>query len=611
MNNTMKRFILILAVAAFGLTACDFLDREPLSEMTEDIYFKTAEDLQLFTNPLYNNMLDKSSFNHQSDHYIKLSLSNVLHGGTYRTVPESGGGWTWTDLRRMNTLLSRLDECEDAGARAQYEALTRFFRAFFYFEKVKRFGDVPWIDEELGSDSEKLYAPRDSRELIMQHMLEDIDFAIDNLPSAVSTFRVNKWAALALKAQFCLYEGTFRKYHGLEISAEEAGVEYVNSYEFYIREAAEAAEAVIDGGMYKLFTTGNPSEDYRTLFAQEDASKDEYILAIHFSYAAAIFNNSTAMALLPAQGRLSATRKFVNTYLMADGSRFTEVDGYDKMEFYDEFQNRDPRLAQTLRAPGYRRINGDRDLAPDLSCSATGYHIAKWTMAADANGGDSDRADRATNDVPVYRYAEVLLNYAEAKAELGEFGQAEADKSINLLRARVGMVPMNLNVSADPYLTDPKTGYQNPVLLSHPNLALVLEVRRERGVELAQEGNFRWDDLMRWKEGKMVEQDMFGLYFPGAGEYDLDKNGTIDLSLYTDTKPKYDSKDPKYADAVVLKIGSEILLSDGESGYVDPQQNSQHTFDENRDYYYPIPSDERSLNPNLSQNPGWDDGLDF
>lgn len=579
--------------------------------MTEDIYFKTAEDLQLFTNPLYNNMLDKSSFNHQSDHYIKLSLSNVLHGGTYRTVPESGGGWTWTDLRRMNTLLSRLDECEDVGARTEYEALTRFFRAFFYYEKVKRFGDVPWIDEELGSDSEKLYAPRDSRELIMQHMLEDINFAIDNLPSAVSTFRVNKWAALALKSQFCLYEGTFRKYHGIEIDAAKAGVDHVNSYEFYLREAADAAEAVIDGGMYKLFSTGNPAEDYRTLFAQEDASKDEYILAIHFSYAAAIFNNSTAMSLLPAQGRLSATRKFVNTYLMADGSRFTDVAGHETMEFYDEFQNRDPRLAQTLRAPGYRRINGDRDLAPDLSCSATGYHIAKWTMAADANGGDSDRADRATNDVPVYRYAEVLLNYAEAKAELGELGQAEIDKSINKLRERVGMAPMTVNVAADPYLTNPETGYQNPVLLSHPNLALVLEVRRERGVELAQEGNFRWDDLMRWKEGKMVEQDMFGLYFPGEGEYDLDRNGTIDLSLYLEAKPKYDSKDPKYADAVVLKIGSEILLSEGTYGYVDPQQNSQHVFDENRDYYYPIPSDERSLNPNLTQNPGWDDGLDF
>ena len=607
----MKRFLILLAFAAVGFTACDFLDREPLSEMTEDIYFKTAEDLQLFTNPLYNNMLDKESFNHQSDHYIKLSLSNVLHGGTYRTVPESGGGWTWTNLRRMNTLLARLGECEDEKARTEYEALTRFFRAFFYYEKVKRFGDVPWIDEELGSDSEKLYAPRDSREIIMQHMLEDIDFAIAHLPSAVSTFRVNKYAALALKAQFCLYEGTFRKYHQLEITPEEAGVESVYSNEFYIREAAEAAEQIMTDGKYKLFTTGNPSEDYRTLFAQEDASKDEYILAIHFSYAAAIFNNSTAMALLPAQGRMAATRKFVNTYLNADGSRFTDNPAHETMQYFEEFQNRDPRLAQTLRAPGYRRINGNADLAPDLSCSATGYHIAKWTMAADANGGDSDRADRATNDVPVYRYAEVLLNYAEAKAELGELGQTEIDKSINLLRARVGMVPMNVNVTVDSYLVNPKTGYQNPVLLNNPNLALLLEVRRERGIELAQEGDFRWEDLMRWKEGKMVEQDMFGLYFPGEGEYDLDHNGTIDLSLYTTTKPKYDSKDPKYASAVVLKIGSEILLSNGTSGYVDPQQNSQHIFDEARDYYYPIPSDERSLNRNLTQNPGWDDGLDF
>jgi hypothetical protein len=511
----------------------------------------------------------------------------------------------------MNTLLSRLGECEDEKARKEYEALTRFFRAFFYFEKVKLFGDVPWIDEELGSDSEKLYAPRDSRELIMQHMLDDINFAIANLPSAVSTFRVNKYAALALKAQFCLYEGTFRKYHGLVITPEEAGVESVYSNEFYIRQAAEAAETIMTDGKYKLFTTGNPSEDYRTLFAQEDASKDEYILAIHFSYAAAIFNNSTAMALLPAQGRLSATRKFVNTYLNADGSRFTDNPAHATMQYYDEFQNRDPRLAQTLRAPGYRRINGTADLAPDLSCSATGYHIAKWTMAADANGGDSDRADRATNDVPVYRYAEVLLNYAEAKAELGELGPAEIDKSINLLRARVGMVPMNANVTVDQYLVNPKTGYQNPVLLNDPNLALILEVRRERGVELAQEGDFRWDDLMRWKEGKMIEQDMHGLYFPGEGEYDLDQNGTIDMSLYTTTKPKYDSKNPKYADAVVLKIGSEILLSEGTHGYVDPQQKTQHVFDEARDYYYPIPSDERSLNKNLAQNPGWDDGLDF
>lgn len=582
--------------------------------MTEEIYFRTAEDFQLFTNPLYNNLLDKHPYNHQSDHYIRLSLSNLLHGGSYRTVPESGGGWTWTDLRRINTVLSRMDTCEDEKVRAEYEALARFFRAFFYYEKVKLFGDVPWIDEELASDSEKLYAPRNSREFIMQKMLADVDFAIANLPAGVSTFRVNRWAALALKSQFCLFEGTFRKYHSLNITPDAAGVETVHDYKFYLEEAAKAAEEIMTDGPYKLYTTGNPDKDYRMLFAQEEASQTEFILAVYYNHPAGIYNNSTAMSILPAQGRLSATRKFVNTYLMADGTRFTDNPDYKTMEYYDEFQNRDPRLAQTLRAPGYKRINSDAVLAPDLSCTCTGYHIAKWTMAADANGGDSDRADRSSNDTPVYRYAEVLLNYAEAMAELGDFDQTVADKTINLLRDRVGMARMNVgSLTLDTYLTDPKTGYSNPVLLNDPNVVHILEVRRERCIELAQEGDFRWEGLLRWKEGNCVAQDMHGIYFPGPGEYDLDRNGTVDVWLYgaNEAQPTIDANNPVYASCVPLRIGSDIYLSDGTSGYVDPQQKSTHTFDESRDYYYPIPIDERSLNPNLTQNPNWDDGLDF
>ena len=639
MMKNMKKYLLIAFAAIASFTACDFLDRGPLSDMTEEIYFRTAEDFQLFTNPLYNNLLDKHPYNHQSDHYIKLSLSNLIHGGSYRTVPASGGGWTWTDLRRINTVLSRMDTCEDEKVKAEYEALARFFRAFFYYEKVKLFGDVPWIEEELASDSEKLQAPRDSREFIMQKMLADIDFAIENLPATVSTFRVNRWAALALKSQFCLFEGTFRKYHSLTIDPAKAGVETVNDYQFYLEAAAAAAEEIINDGPYKLYSTGKPDQDYRMLFAQEDASKAEFILAVYYNHPAGIYNNSTAMSLLPAQGRLSATRKFVNTYLMADGSRFTDKPDHKTMEYFDEFQNRDPRLAQTLRAPGYTRLygnsasddcptcgqpvhstkatvveNGPAVLAPDLSCTCTGYHIAKWTMAADANAGDSDRADRSSNDTPVYRYAEVLLNYAEAKAELGQFDQTVADKTINLLRERVGMAKMNVgSLTVDPYLTDPKTGYTNPILLASPNLAQILEIRRERGVELAQEGDFRWEGLLRWKEGKCIEQDMHGIYFPGPGQYDLDRNGTIDAWLYgaNEAQPTIDTSNEEYAACVLLKIGTDIFLSGGNSGYVDPQQKSEHTFNEARDYFYPIPIDERSLNPNLTQNPGWDDGLDF
>ncbi len=132
-------------------------------------------------------------------------------GGNKRTVPNSGGGWSRGDLRKMNTLLVYANQCEDENAVVKYTALARFFRVYFYFEKVKRFGDVPWYDKDLQTADTDELKPRDSRELVMTKMTEDIGYAIENLPAGVGTYRVNKWAALALKARFCLYEGTYRK----------------------------------------------------------------------------------------------------------------------------------------------------------------------------------------------------------------------------------------------------------------------------------------------------------------------------------------------------------------------------------------------------------------
>ena len=252
----MKRNIIAIIALSLGLTSCDdLLNLSPMSDITQTDYFKTETDLQLFSNSFYNNLLDKSPYDDQSDLYIQQTLSDEMLGGTKRVVPASGGGWTWTDLRKMNTLLAYVDQCEDEDAVIKYTALTRFFRAYFYFEKVKRFGDVPWYDVELGSDDEALYKPRDSREYVMTKMIEDIDYAINNLPDMneekSSPFRVNKWAALALKAQFCLYEGTYRKYHQLNIEG--------NTYTYYLDLAAKAAKDIIDNGPYKLYSTGNPN----------------------------------------------------------------------------------------------------------------------------------------------------------------------------------------------------------------------------------------------------------------------------------------------------------------------------------------------------------------
>lgn len=605
---TMKKYILLLAAAVLGLSSCeDMLNKIPQDELSPDSYFRTETELQLFSNTFYNNMLDKSPYDEQSDQYIEDVLSDELVGGTKRLVPPDADKtpWDWSDLRKMNTLLAYAPEqCEDQAVLEKYMALTRFFRAYFYFEKVKRYGDVPWYDTELGSDDPALYKARDSREYIMDKMLKDIDYAIKYLPaekfssSSSGPFRANKWAALALKARFCLFEGTFRKYHNLELEG--------NDYAFYLNEAAKAAKDIIDEGVYKLYKTGHPESDYLNLFTAEDANTDEYILAIKFDYSLAIHHNATGYSILDSQGKPGMTKKMVNLYLMADGTTFTSQEGWATKGFVEEMTGRDPRLAQTIRGLGYKRIGSDEVLAPDLGVSVTGYQPIKFVQEPTASGGQVDRNDRSTNDLPVFRYAEVLLNYAEAKAELGTLTQDDLDISINEIRERAGMKDLDMeyaNNNIDWYLSSKEYGFTN---LSENNKGVILEIRRERAVELAQEG-FRYYDLMRWAAGYCIDQEMLGMYFTGPGPYDLTGDGVDDIYLYDGESA------PEGLDENIEKfrIGQDVYLSDGTSGYLDPTRGTRQGFNPERDYLYPIPVKERTLNNNLTQNPGWSDGLEL
>jgi hypothetical protein len=415
----------------------------------------------------------------------------------------------------------------------------------------------------------------------------------------VSTFRVNKWAALALKARFCLYEGTYRKYHQLNLEG--------NDYSYYLQQSAAAAEELIKEGPYSLYSTGNPNKDYLMLFAQEDASTEEYILAIKFDFSLGIYHNATAHTVVATQGRPGVTRKMINSYLKVDGTAFTDQEGWQETAFVEEVKDRDPRLAQSIRTPGYTRIGKTEVLAPDLTGSVTGYHPVKYVQDPTASGGNVDRNERSTCDIPVFRYAEVLLNYAEAKAELGALTQNDLDISINELRNRVGMPDLNMqtaNANPDWYLSSAEYGYTN---VAGSNKGVILEIRRERAIELTQEG-FRFDDLVRWKAGNAIDQEIHGMYFQQPGEYDLTGDGVTDVILYEEGTSK-----PSAPDGVqVLLIGQDILLTEGNRGYIFYHKNIARTkFSEVRDYLYPIPINERSLNKNLTQNPGWNDGLDY
>lgn len=567
----------------------DWLTKEPLAQMAPETFFSNENELQAFSNNFYSEFPGSGLYEDQYDLCLHMECPAEMRNG--RVIPASGSGWTWTSLRNYNTLLEYSVNCEDEAVRNEYNAVARFFRAYFYFEKVKRFGDVPWYDRQLGSSDPDLYKPRDSRELVMQKMIEDIDFAIANLPSEKSLYRVTKWTALALKSRFCLFEGTFRKYHSYQ---ETMYPEY--DWRYYLEQSASAAEEFMNTSGYGVYSADGPDKSYLNLFAAENAIGDEIILARDYNAALGVIHDGNYYTLTQSYGRPGLSKKIVNTYLMKDGSRFTDKPGYETMTFVEECKDRDPRLAQSIRTPGYTRIGSVDPVAPDFTYTVTGYHPVKFVTEP-----ENDGYNKSYNDLPIFRSAEVYLNFAEAKAELGTLTQGDLDNSVKKLRDRVGMPNIDMaaaNAEPDPYLMNMYKG------VSGTNAGVILEIRRERGIELSREG-FRYYDIIRWKEGQTFTQKCYGMYFPSLGEYDLNDDGKIDLCLYQGTAPET-------AATLTYKVGQDIFLSEGDHGYVDHYYNITLTWNEERDYFYPIPTDDRSLSGGaLTQNPGWDDGLDL
>ena len=577
---------LFLSAAIACISCEDMLDYQPKDRLSPDTYFKTETDCELWTNNYYTVFPSAEGiYSEPYDVIVRDVLADEISG--VRKPMPTDGNWNWKKLREMNFFLSRASQVEDESVRLEYEGLTRFFRAYFYFEKVKRFGDVPWVDRPLGSDEEELYEGRDPRESVMEKVMEDVDFAIANLPEVQNVYRVTRWTARALKSRIALFEGTFRKYHGLD------------GYEEFLQACVNASEPFLTGP-YSIYTSG--STPYQDLFTSQNAIGTEIILARAYTSAISGMTHDVNGHLTGAtMGRPGMTRNVVNMYLMRDGSRYTDQADYATKTFVEECKNRDLRMAQTLRTPGYKRIGGSKELAPDLSRSTTGYQLIKYLTE---ERYDANKA--STNDMPLFRLAEVLLNYAEAKAELGTLKQADLDNTIRPLRVRAGLPDLDMeeaNAHPDPYLSSSETGYAN---VTGANKGVILEIRRERTLETPMEGLRYWD-IMRWKEGKRFEKPIEGLYFPGTGEYDLDGNGSVDVCIYDTEKAPGNS-----ADVLYLKLGSDIVLSGETSGNVLAHSTQQRIWNEERDYLYPIPTDDRVLTQGaISQNPGWNDGLPF
>jgi len=606
----MKKIFLYILPLALICTACeDALERVPQDAVSSKTYFLNADQLQQYTNQFYTIMPSASSmYEEVSDLVGKTTLANEATGT--RSIPfnASSSSWTWGTLRHINYFLEHVDQCSDEAARNKYTGVALFFRAYFYYDKVRRFGDVPWIDHAMGNNDEELYKPRDSRTLVMQNVVKDLNRAIELLPEEhTNAYAVNRYTALALKSRACLFEGTFCKYH--KISGPE--VEGQTYWQYMLRQSADAAEKVIEKGGYTLYDQGE--QPYRDMFMMDDLRQcPEIIMARGYDSSMGLKHNASGYTTLSGNGRPGFTKRLVNQYLKKDGSRFTDQPDYEKIPMGPEMKDRDARLAQTMFFPGHYIRKGKTEQEKyNPKISITGYQLIKFVTEEEHGAYENSE-----NDMPIFRLAEMYLNYAEAEAELGvEANKPQVEKYINKLRDRADMesAHFNFDVANENPCKYMESLYPNADK-GDANHGAILEIRRERTVELVLEGHRYWD-LMRWREGKAFEQPYFGFSVPkvtrGAtdrsGNMDMDGDGKADMCIWTIDHPKGLLSRIDYYEAVVeIKLSKDtaggFVLSNGTSSNLT---NGRY-WNEDKDYLYPLPAEEIILSKGaLTQNPGW------
>jgi hypothetical protein len=592
----MKKHFLsgcVLASALlFGGCNDKFLERYPLDRITNQTFWNTENDLRVYNNRIYdlarnddNVPILHGHYNGFESHWGSVWFQDEfadnmapihprhtyyqqIRSGKHVVPTDPGPQWFgykgWDFVRTINIGLANYNRANVAQAlKDRYIGEARLFRGWFYAEKVQKFGDVPWVDKELNIDSPELMAARTPRAQAMDNVLEDLNFASTKLPDSWgdgnAPGRLNRWCALLVKSRVCLFEGTWRKYHGIAGS------------EKWLEEAAASAKELMDRGPYRIFTTGNPESDYNSFHRVLNLSGNPEVMYWR-RYQLGVFTNHVQSYFEYAGG---ATKSMVEDYLCTDGLPITLsplYKGDDKIE--DVFENRDPRLRQTVLHPAdaarYKYHLGDGRAYPRVTgmpggyVSTTGYHIIKHYNADDMIGKAFDTAE---SPAIILRFAEALLNYAEAQAELGKLTQADLDLSINRLRDRVKMPRLNLaSVPVDPRYTADGVS------------PIIAEIRRERRVELFMEG-FRYADVRRWKQGKKLAVPTMGMRWDAAAV-------------------------ARYPGATVKTIVDPV----SKKTYIDVYAGTDWAnpvFDESKHYLWPIPLNTLAQNPAIKQNPGW------
>ena len=605
-----KRIIHILDLLVSGAFALSCTLDEPLiSEADRSTVFSSETGIKSYSYSLYSILPSLDEVFYQESSHVDYCAANFYHDayvdGTYN--PEQVTSWSWSGLRRINYFLDALqsEDCTvDEDVKEHYLALGKWFRAWYYFDKLGSYGDVPWFEHLVSStDEATLYKGRDPREVIVDNMIKDLDYCYEHLKttSSVGNSLVSKSAALALKSRICLYEASWKRYHHLP--------DVLYTAEDLYRLAALSAESIMRSGEFSLHTDPGEKGAYRSLWYSTEIQTDEVILGLCTDPDYGVFNSANRHFYTNYGNGDCMSRALVFAYLNTDGTPFTNKPNYSTTLYKDEFTNRDLRLKQTLKHPQFEMSGAAAaDLVPDIihQNAVTGYQIIKFCL----DDIKYQKESKGINSMPLIRYAEVLLNYAEAKAELGILTASDWANTIGKLRARAGITGglNTLPTTIDPYLQE--TFYPS---VTNP---VILEIRRERMIELFFEG-FRNSDLARWAEGHLIEDlPWSGIHIP-ALDTPIDLRGKGKQEFYFSSKSM--AEIPAAYRDIYVPILPEDSTEQGLRAHVNPAGGFDLEYvyavpriwhDDDRQYLEPIPPqiirEYRDKGYVLTQNPGWE-----
>lgn len=550
MKHKFTYFALLLL---FVFSSCrkNFLDREPLSDISDATFWHTQEQLTLALNGLYANVKNDNTvaLDQMGDNSINSTTTDnyrILSSGNYDVdLGTVNDEWKsqYTGIRQCNVFLQNYQQATvvSDAVKMQMAGEAKTIRAYMYMNLTNVFGDVPLVTKPL--DVDELYGPRNSRKEVVDFILSELQAAADMMQAVPQTGaalgRLSKGAALGLRARMALYDGRWA-------------------------EAEKSAKAVMDLGVYSLYSTGKPAVDYYNLFTyagklSAGANKETIMARINLTDVS--MHNISRETQVPDQAsRYNPTKALVDSYLCTDGLPIDKSPLYKEDTYADVWANRDPRMRMTILAPGSawggkkdgnpantdpKTFTAPKFVSDKLGCvTITGYYYTKYVELSTVSQVSKDQ-----NDIHILRLAEVYLTYAEAKMEEGTLTQADVDLTINKLRDRVGMKRMSIaEIAAN-------------------GLDLRTEIRRERRVELAREGQ-RWFDMMRWKQGSLLAADVKGMKSSLAISQNQVSNLAVDDKGY-----------------IIVQTGRQ---------FVDPKH-----------YRWPVPLVQLQRNPALGQNPGW------